>query len=105
MWIKRYKSVAKANGWFDTQTIEALPACLTSWAVEGIETVPRQFVEEVPGEKKPQFQSLLEVSEPKMQQYRSKRAAQSEFKAVKQWDNESLKNYFRRQRYLTLSEK
>ena len=35
-----------------------------------------------------------------MQQYRSKRAARSEFKAVKQMENESLKDYFRRVRYL-----
>ena len=44
-----------------------------------------------------------------MQQYRSKRAARSEFKAVKQMENESLKDdYFRRVRYLedlALSEK
>ena len=43
-----------------------------------------------------------------MQQYRSKRAARSEFKAVKQIENESLKDYFRRVRYLgvlALSEK
>ena len=51
---------------------------------------------------------LLAVLEPKMQQYRSKRAARSEFKAVKQMENESLKDYFRRVRYsgdLALSEK
>ena len=43
-----------------------------------------------------------------MQQYRSKRATRSEFKAVKQMENESLKDYFRRVRYLrdlALSEK
>ena len=43
-----------------------------------------------------------------MQQYRSKRAARSEFKAVKQMENESLKEFFRRVRYLgdlALSEK
>ena len=43
-----------------------------------------------------------------MQQYRSKRAARSELKAVKQMENESLKDYFRRLRYLgdlALSEK
>ena len=43
-----------------------------------------------------------------MQQYRKKRAARSEFKAVKQMENESLKDYFRRVRYLgdlALSEK
>ena len=43
-----------------------------------------------------------------MQQYRSKRAARSEFEAVKQMENESMKHYFRRVRYLgdlALSEK
>ena len=102
------KSVVKANGWSDEQAIEALPACLTSWAVEEIETVPRHYVEKVVGEKTPQFDALLEVLEPKMQQYRSKRATRSEFKAVKQMENESLKDYFRRVRYLgdlALSEK
>ena len=52
------------------------------------------------GEKTPRFEALLEVLEHKMQQYRSKRAARSEFKAVKQMENESLKDYFRRVRYL-----
>ena len=43
-----------------------------------------------------------------MQQYCSKRATRSEFKAVKQMENESLKDYFRRVRCLgdlALSEK
>ena len=38
LWVKHYKSVAKANGWSDQQAIAALPACLTSWAVEKFET-------------------------------------------------------------------
>ena len=80
------------------QAIEALPACLTSWAVEEFETVPRHYVEKVLGEKTPQFEALLAVLEPKMQQYRSKRAARSEFRAVKPMENESLKDYFRRVR-------
>ena len=108
LWVKHYKSVVKANGWSDEQAIEALPACLTSWAVEEFETVPRHYVEKVLGEKTPQFDTLLTVLEPKMQQYRSKRAARSELKAVKQMQNESLKDYFRRVRYLgdlALSEK
>ena len=108
LWVKHFKSVVKANRWSDAQAIEALPACLTSWALEEFETVPRHYVEKVLGEKTPKFDALLEVLEPKMQQYRSKRAARSEFKAVKQMDNESLKDYFRRVRYLgdlALSEK
>ena len=108
LWVKHFKSVVRVNRWSDMQAIEALPACLTSWAVEEFETVPRQYVEKVLGEKTPQFDTLLTVLEPKMQQYRSKRAARSEFKAVKQMENESLKDYFRRVRYLgdlALSEK
>ena len=108
LWVKHYKLVVKADRWSDEQPIEALPACLTSWVVEEFETVPRQYVEKVLGEKTPQFDALLAVLEPKMQQYRSKRAARSEFKAVKQMENESLKDYFRRVRYLgdlALSEK
>ena len=108
LWVKHFKSVVKANRWSDEQAIEALPACLTSWAVEEFETVPRHYVEKVLGEKTPKFDALLEVLETKMQQYRSKRATRSEFKAVKQMENESLKDYFRRVRYLgdlALSEK
>ena len=107
-WMMHYKSVVKANGWSAMQATEAIPACLTSWAVEEFESVPRHYVEKVLGEKTPQFDALLEVLEPKMQQYRSKRAARSEFKAVKQMENESLKDYFRRVRFLrdlALSEK
>ena len=108
LWVKHYKSIVKANGWSDMQAIKALPARLTSWAVEEFETVPRHYVEKVLGEKTPRFEALLAVLEPKMQQYRSKRGARSEFKAVKQMENESLKHYFRRVRYLgdlALSEK
>ena len=108
LWVKHYKSVFKANGWSGMQAIEALPACLTSWAAEEFETVPRPYIEKVLGEKTPKFDALLELLEPKVQQSRSKRAALSEFKAVKQTDFESLKYYFRRVRYLgdlTLSEK
>ena len=100
LWVKHYKSVVKANGWSDMQAIEALPACLTSWAVEEFETVSRHYVENVLREKTPKVDALLEVLEPKMQQYRCKRAARSEFKSVKQMENESLKDYFRRVRYL-----
>ena len=35
-----------------------------------------------------------------MQQYRSQRATRSEFKAVKQWENEDLRDYSRRVRQL-----
>ena len=100
LWVKHYKSVAKANGWTDQQAIAALPACLTSWAVEEFETVPRKYIEKVPGEDAPIFETLLEVLKPKMQQYRSPRATRSEFKSVRQNENESLKEYFRRVRYL-----
>ena len=82
LWVKHYKSVAKANGWSDQQAIAALPACLTSWVVEEFETVPRKYIEKLPGEPSPTFSILLEVLKPKMQQYRSPRAAHSEFKAV-----------------------
>ena len=53
--VKHYKSVVKANGWSDEQEIEALPACLTSWALEEFETVPRHYVEKVLGEKTSQL--------------------------------------------------
>ena len=65
LWVKHYKSVAKANGWSDQQAIAALPACLTSWAVEEIETVPRKYIEKLPGEPSPTFSKLLEVLKPK----------------------------------------
>ena len=100
LWVKHYKSVAKANGWTDQQAIAALPAILTFWAVEEFETVPCKCIEKVPGEEVPIFETLLEILKPKMQQYRSPRATRSEFKSVRQNENESLKEYFRRVRYL-----
>ena len=100
LWVKHYTSVAKANGWTDQQAIAALPTCLTSLAVEEFETVPRNYIERVPGEETPIFETSLEVLESKMQQYRSPRATRSEFKSVRQNKKESLKEYFRRVRYL-----
>ena len=100
LWVKHYKSVAKANCWTDQQAIAARPACVKSWAVEEFETVPRKYFEKVPGEEAPIFETLLEVLKPKMQQYRSPRATRSEFKSVTQKKNESLKEYFRLVRYL-----
>ena len=76
--------------------------------MEEFETVPRKYIEKVPGEEAPVFETLLEIFKPKMQQYRSPRATRSEFKSVNQNKNESLKEYFRRVRYLgdlALSEK
>ena len=95
-----YKSVAKANGRTDQQAIAALPVCLTFWAVEEFETVQRKYIEEVPGEAAPLFETLLEVLKPKMQQYRSPRATRSELKSNRQNKTESLNEYFRRARYL-----
>ena len=69
--MTHYKSVAKANNWTDQQAIAALPACLTFLAVEEFETVPRKYIEKVPGEAAPIFETLLEILKPKMQQYRS----------------------------------
>ena len=100
LWVKHYKSVAKANGWTDQQAIAALPACLPSWAVEEFETVPRKHIEKIPGKEAPIFEILLGILKPKMQQYRSPRANRSEFKSVRQKENESVKKYFRRVRYL-----
>ena len=100
LWVKHYKSAANANGWTDQQAIAALAACLTSWAVEEFETVPRKYIEKVQGEEAPIFETSLEVLKPKMQQYRSPRATRSEFKSVRQNKNESLKEYFRRVHYL-----
>ena len=108
LWVKHYKAVAKANGWTDQQAIAALPVCLTTWAVEEFKTVPRNYIEKVPRESAPVFETLLEIIKPKIQQYRSTRAIRSEFKTVRQNENESLKEVFRRVRYLgylALSEK
>ena len=100
LWVKHYKSVAKANGWTDKQAIAALPACLTSWAVEEFETVPRKYIEKVPAEEAPIFETLLEILKRKMHQHRSPRATRSEFKSFRQNEKESLKEDFRRVRYL-----
>ena len=87
-WVKHFKSVAKANGCNDSQKIAAMPTCLTSWAIEVFETVPKRYIEKEPGSYPPRFDEPLEILKPKMQQYRSQRATRSEFKAVKQWENE-----------------
>ena len=99
-WIKHFKAVAKANGWNDGQKIAAMPTCLTSWAIEEFETIPRRYIEKEPGCYSPRFDELLDVLKPKMQQYRSQRATRGEFKAVKQWENENLREFSRRVRHL-----
>ena len=98
--MKLYKSVAKANGWTDQQAIAALSACLTSWVVQEFKTFLRKYIEKVPGEESPIFETLQEIFKPKMQQYRSPRATRSEFKSFRQNKNESLKEYIRAVRYL-----
>ena len=90
----------KGEGLDRSASYRALPACLTSWVVEEFQTVPRKYIEKVPEEEAQIFETLLEVLKPKMQQYRSPRATRSEFKSVRQNENESLKEYFRRVRYL-----
>ena len=59
LWVKHYKPVAKANGWTDQQAIAALPTCLTSWAVEEFETVPRKYNEKVPRGRGPNFSNFV----------------------------------------------
>ena len=98
--MKHYKSVGKANGWTDQQAIAALPVCLTSSAVREFETVPRKYIEKVPGEAAPFFETLFQILKLKMQQYRSPWVTRSEFKSVRQNENESLKEYITRVRYL-----
>ena len=88
------------DGWSNQRAIGALPACLTSWAVEEFETVPCKYIENLPGKPSPPFSNILEVLKPKMQQCRRPRATRREFKAVKQEENEILREYFRRVRYL-----
>ena len=82
VWVKHYISEVKADGWSDMQAIEALLACLTSWDVEEFETVRRLYVAKVLGEKAPKICLNTGSPEPKIQQYRSKRATLSEFKEV-----------------------
>ena len=106
--MKHYKYVAKANGWTDQQAIAALPACLTSGAVEEFATVPRKYIEKVLVEEAPFFEILLELLKPKIQQHRSPRASRSDCISIRQNKNESLKEYFRCVCYLAdlaLSEK
>ena len=98
--VKHYRFVTKANGWTNQPAIAAHPASLTFWAVEDFETVPREYIQKVPGEAGPIFENLLEILKPKMQQYRSPRATRSEFKLVRQNENEFLEEYLRRGRYL-----
>ena len=59
LWVKYYKSVAKANWWSDQQAVAALPACLTCWAVEEYKTVPRKYINNIPGEPSPSFLTYL----------------------------------------------
>ena len=99
-WVKPFNAVALANGWNDSQKIAAMPTCLTSWAIEEFETVLRRYITKEPGCYHPRFDELLEVLKPKMQQYRSQKATRSEFKAVKQWEIEDLREFSRRVRRL-----
>ena len=98
LWVKHYKTVAKTNGWTDQQAITALPACLTFWAVEEFETVPRKYIEKVRVEADPTFETLFDILEAKMQNFGSPRANRSEFESVRQNKNDSLRDYFRRVR-------
>ena len=99
-WVRHFKAVSKANVWNDSQTVAAMPTCLTSWAFEEFETVPKSYIEKEPGSHPPRFDELLEILKPNRQQYRSQRATRSEFKAIKQWENEDLRDYSRRVRLL-----
>ena len=61
LWVKHYKSVAKATDWTDQKVIAALPACLT-WEVEEFETVPCKYPEKVPGVSASIFETLLDIN-------------------------------------------
>ena len=99
-WVKHFNAIALANGWNDSKKIAAMPTYLTSWAIEEFETVPRKYVAKESGCYAPRFAELLEILKPKIQEYRSQKAQRSEFKAVKQWENEDLREFSRRVRRL-----
>ena len=76
--------------------------------MEEFETVPRKYIEKVPGKSAPIFEILLEIPKSQRQQGRITRANRSEPKPVRQNKNESLTEFFIRVLYLgdlALSEK
>ena len=90
-WFKRYKYVAKANDWTNQRAVAALPACLMPWPVQEFESVPRKYIENVPGELASTFETFVPILKPNVQQYRSPGATRSEFKSVRQYKNKFLK--------------
>ena len=86
LWVMYYKTVEKKNDWIHEQATVGFCACSTYWAVEGFETVPCRYIEQVTGDWASTFETLLENPKTKIQKYRSPRATLSEFMSVRKND-------------------
>ena len=96
VWVKHFKCVAQANGWPDIQSIQAIPACLTGWALEAYGTIPAHMTDYVRGYPAPTLEALLTFLTPRMQQYCDEKILRSEFRFLAQLADESIQDFARR---------
>ena len=97
-WKLHFVAVAAANRWTQIQAINALPVFMCGNALDEFYAAPVELKENVDGEPEPTLQALFEHLDRALGVLRNDRVGRSEFEALAQKSDESLRDFARRVR-------
>ena len=97
-WKLHFVAVAAANRWTQIQAIIALPVFMCGNALDEFYAAPVELKENVDGEPEPTLQALFEHLDRALGVQRNDRVGRSEFEALAQKSDESLRVFARRVR-------
>ena len=97
-WKLHFVAVAAANRWTQIQAIYALPVFMCGDAVDEFYAAPVELKEHVNGEPEPTLQALFEHLDRALGVLRNDRVGRSEFEALAQKSDDSLRDFARRVR-------
>ena len=97
-WKRHFAWIAQANGWTDAQSMQAVPTCLTGWALDEFTAMPALYREQVDGQPAPTLHRMFTYLDPRMMPFRNLRTARAEFKGLFQGEREGIREFSRRVR-------
>ena len=97
-WKLHFVAVAETNRWTQIQAINALPVCISGKALDEFLAAPADLEQHVNGEPVPTLQALFEHLDRALGVLRNDRRGRSEFEALAQKEDESLRDFARRVR-------
>ena len=97
-WKLHFVAVAETNRWTQIQAINALPVCISGKELDEFHAAPAELKQHVNGEPVPTLQALFEHLDRALGVLRNDRRGRSEFEALAQKGDESLRDFARRVR-------